>query len=49
MKTRALQNYGASVGLEVYDMDWNSPKKIIELGKLTTSQCKSMQPVNWLN
>jgi alpha-ketoglutarate-dependent taurine dioxygenase len=37
MKTRSL-NYGASVGLEAYDIDWNS-KEVLELGKLCASQC----------
>lgn len=39
MKTRALKNYDSSVGVEVYDIDLNSPEEIIELGKLTASQC----------
>jgi alpha-ketoglutarate-dependent taurine dioxygenase len=39
MKTRALQNYGASVGLEVYDLDWNNQEEILELGRLAASQC----------
>jgi len=39
MKTRALENYGASVGLEVYDVDWQSPEEVTELGRLAASQC----------
>lgn len=38
MKTRALKNYGASTGLEVYDIDLNSNEEILELGKLVASQ-----------
>lgn len=38
MKTRSL-NYGASVGLEAYDIDWNSKEEIKELGRLCASQC----------
>jgi acyl carrier protein len=38
MKTRGL-NYGASVGLEAYDIDWNSKEEIDELGRLCASQC----------
>ena len=39
MKTRPLKNYGASVGLEAYDIDWNSQEEILELGRLAASQC----------
>jgi alpha-ketoglutarate-dependent taurine dioxygenase len=39
MKTRALKNYSASVGCEVYDIDWGSKEELIELGKLAASQC----------
>jgi hypothetical protein len=39
MKTRALKNYGSSVGCEVYDIDLNSDEEIIELGKLCAEQC----------
>lgn len=39
MKTRALKNYGSSVGCEAYDIDWNSPEEVLELGKLAASQC----------
>lgn len=39
MKIRNLKNYNASVGCEAYDIDWNSPEELIELGKLTASQC----------
>lgn len=38
MKTRALKNYGASVGLEVYDIDMNSDEEIMELGRLVAEQ-----------
>jgi hypothetical protein len=39
MKTRSLTNYGSSIGLEVYDIDWQSKEELIELGKLCASQC----------
>lgn len=39
MKTRALKNYDSSVGVEAYDIDWNSPEEILELGRLCASQC----------
>lgn len=39
MKTRPLKNYGASVGLEAYDIDWNNQEEILELGRLAASQC----------
>ncbi|PHV63610.1 TauD/TfdA dioxygenase family protein [Cyanobacterium aponinum] len=39
MKTKLLPNYGASVGLEAYDIDWDCQEEIIELGKLCASQC----------
>lgn len=39
MKTRPLQNYSASVGVEVYDIDWNCPEEVKELGKLCASEC----------
>jgi len=39
MKTRTLENYGSSVGVEAYDIDWNSQEEIIELGKLCAGQC----------
>lgn len=39
MKTRALENYGSSVGVEAYNIDWNSIEEITELGKLVASQC----------
>lgn len=38
MKTRALKNYGASVGCEVYDIDLNSDAEISELGRIVASQ-----------
>jgi alpha-ketoglutarate-dependent taurine dioxygenase len=39
MKTRALKNYSASVGCEVYDIDLNSDEEIIELGKIVAHHC----------
>ena len=39
MKTRALKNYGSSVGIEVYDIDLDDESECIELGKLTADQC----------
>lgn len=39
MKTRALKNYNASVGCEVYDIDLNSNEEIVELGRLVAEQC----------
>jgi alpha-ketoglutarate-dependent taurine dioxygenase len=39
MKTRSLQNYGASRGLEAYDIDWNNREEVIELGRLCASEC----------
>ena len=39
MKTRALKNYGSSVGLEVYDIDLDDENECIELGKLVADQC----------
>jgi alpha-ketoglutarate-dependent taurine dioxygenase len=39
MKTRALKNYDSSVGVEAYDIDWNSQHEILELGRLAASQC----------
>lgn len=39
MKTRALKNYDASVGCEVYDIDLNSDEEIMELGRLCADQC----------
>lgn len=38
MKTRALKNYDASVGCEVYDIDLNSNNEILALGKLIGAQ-----------
>ena len=38
MKTRPLKNYGASVGLEVYDIDLNSNEEILELGRIVAEQ-----------
>lgn len=39
MKTRPLQNYGASVGLEAYDIDWNNQEECQELGRLCAQEC----------
>lgn len=39
MKTRKLQNYGGSVGVEVYDVDWNNSQEVLELGRLCASEC----------
>lgn len=39
MKTRALKNYDSSLGVEAYDIDWNSPEEIQELGRLAATQC----------
>lgn len=39
MKTRSLQNYSASVGIEVYDIDWNCTEELLELGRLCASEC----------
>jgi alpha-ketoglutarate-dependent taurine dioxygenase len=39
MKTRPLKNYSASVGLEAYDVDYNNPEEVLELGKLVSEQC----------
>ena len=39
MKTKPLQNYRSSVGLEVYDVDWSCREELLELGKLCASEC----------
>jgi alpha-ketoglutarate-dependent taurine dioxygenase len=39
MKTRALNNYGASRGLEAYDIDWASKEEVAELGRLCATEC----------
>lgn len=39
MKTRALKNYGSSVGVEVYDIDWNNLEEVLELGRIVADQC----------
>ena len=39
MKTRSLKNYSASVGVEVYDIDWNCTEELLELGRLCASEC----------
>jgi hypothetical protein len=39
MKTRALKNYGSSIGVEAYDIDWGSAEEVIALGQLAASQC----------
>lgn len=38
MKTRALNNYGGSVGIEVYDIDLKCDDEIRELGKIVGQQ-----------
>ena len=39
MKTKSLRNYGASVGVEAYDIDWNCQEEVKELGRLCASEC----------
>ena len=39
MKTRKLENYGSSVGVEVYDVDWTNQEEVLALGKLCASEC----------
>lgn len=39
MKTRPLKNYGASIGVEVYDIDLTSDDEILELGRVVAEQC----------
>jgi alpha-ketoglutarate-dependent taurine dioxygenase len=39
MKTRALNNYGASCGLEAYDIDWTTKEEVLELGRLCATEC----------
>jgi alpha-ketoglutarate-dependent taurine dioxygenase len=39
MKTKSLKNYSSTVGVEVYDIDWNCQEEVVELGKLCASQC----------
>jgi alpha-ketoglutarate-dependent taurine dioxygenase len=39
MKTKPLENYGASVGLEICDIDWNCQEELLELGRLCASEC----------
>ena len=39
MKTRPLKNYGASVGVEVYDVDLENQEELQELGRLAADQC----------
>ena len=39
MKTRSLQNYSSTVGVEAYDIDWNCKEELLELGRLCASQC----------
>ena len=46
MKTRALKNYGGSLGREVYDVDWTCPEEIVALGKLAAEQCVLMLDQN---
>jgi alpha-ketoglutarate-dependent taurine dioxygenase len=38
MKTRALKNYGSSVGVEAYDIDFNNPAEVTALGHLVAEQ-----------
>lgn len=39
MKTRRLNQYGASVGVEAYDIDWANKEEVLELGKLAADHC----------
>ena len=39
MKTRALNSYGATCGLEVYDIDWANQEEVLELGRLCAAEC----------
>lgn len=39
MKTKPLENYNSSIGLEVYDIDWNCGEELLELGRLCASEC----------
>jgi alpha-ketoglutarate-dependent taurine dioxygenase len=39
MKTRSLKNYSASVGAEVYDIDWSCQEELEELGRLCAHHC----------
>lgn len=39
MKTRKLNHYGASVGVEAYDIDWANKEEVLELGRLAADQC----------
>ena len=39
MKTRALKNYGSSVGVEAFDIDWTNKEEVRELGRLSADQC----------
>ena len=39
MKTRRLNHYGASVGVEAYDIDWANKEEVLELGRLAADQC----------
>jgi GDP-D-mannose dehydratase len=39
MKTRPLNNYDATVGVEVYDVDLENQEELLELGRLAADQC----------
>ena len=39
MKTKSLQNYSSTVGVEAYDIDWTCGEEVCELGKLCASEC----------
>jgi len=39
MKTKSLQNYDSTVGVEAYDIDWSCKEELLELGRLCASQC----------
>jgi alpha-ketoglutarate-dependent taurine dioxygenase len=39
MKIKPLKNYSASVGCEVYDIDFNNNEEISELGRIVAEQC----------
>jgi alpha-ketoglutarate-dependent taurine dioxygenase len=39
MKTRALKNYSASIGCEVYDINLTDSEEILELGRIVSENC----------
>ena len=39
MKTKSLQNYSSTIGVEAYDIDWTCSDEVCELGKLCASEC----------